>query len=110
MVDVWPLRVFTDESGVAADELDTVSPFPETEAVVAHDTWACNSSGAHAPSLETIGAPNGFSGVHFTAGMASVLLLMAQAGQRAATNSVRASPSSARRLGAHPSDPVRSLK
>ncbi|HVK75943.1 MAG TPA: iron-containing redox enzyme family protein [Kofleriaceae bacterium] len=44
--------------GVARDRLDQVEPLPETEAVVAHNVGVCNGS------------------AHFTAGVASVLLLM----------------------------------
>jgi pyrroloquinoline-quinone synthase len=44
--------------GVSADQLETTAPLAETDAVVAHNIRACNTE------------------VHFTAGVASVLLLM----------------------------------
>ena len=44
--------------GVARAALDSVRPLPETEAVIAHNVGVCNTE------------------VHFTAGVASVLLLM----------------------------------
>jgi pyrroloquinoline-quinone synthase len=58
----WHLDTFADfghSVGVTADALYTTPPLAETEAVVAHNINACNNSE-----------------VHFTAGTASVLLLM----------------------------------
>jgi pyrroloquinoline-quinone synthase len=56
------LETFADfgrSVGVTREELENVDPFQETAAVVEHNVSACNSSD-----------------VHFTAGVASVLLLM----------------------------------